>query len=291
MPAEPPSMVHRSDPGTPGIIIRGRDVEAAYGASTVWSGAEFDIEAGEFIPVLGPNGAGKSTFLRLVLGLMSPASGTLEVLGRRPQRGNPAIGYVPQRRDIEPGIRIAGSEFVRMGIDGHRWGVGSPRKRRARDRRVAEAVEAVDATAYADQAMGTLSGGELQRLLLAQALVNEPRLLLLDEPLAGLDVRGQAVVTQLVAAISRAKGITVVLIAHDVNPLLGVLDRVIYVARGRVTTGPPDEVITSERLSELYQSNVEVLRDSRGRLFVAGLDGETDHPHGAHEHGVSTRER
>lgn len=290
-PADTPSVVRRSDPGNRGIAIRGRDVRAAYGASTVWSGAEFDIEDGEFVPVLGPNGAGKSTFLRLVLGLMRPASGTLEVLGRRPQRGNPAIGYVPQRRDIDPGIRIAGSEFVRMGIDGHRWGVGSPRERQTRNRRVAEAVEAVDATAYADQAMGTLSGGELQRLLLAQAIVNEPRLLLLDEPLASLDVRGQAVVTQLVAAISRSQGITVVLIAHDVNPLLGVLDRVMYVARGRVTTGRPDEVITSERLSELYQSSVEVLRDSRGRLFVAGLDGETDHPHGAHEHGGNARER
>ncbi|GAC1586216.1 MAG: metal ABC transporter ATP-binding protein [Acidimicrobiales bacterium] len=265
-------------------VISGRGVAAAYGASTVWAGADFDIEDGEFVPVLGPNGAGKSTFLRLVLGLMAPASGTLAVLGRRPHRGNPAIGYVPQRRDIDPGLRIAGSELVRMGIDGHRWGVGSPRDRRTRDRRVADAVEAVDATAYADQALGTLSGGELQRLLLAQAIVNEPRLLLLDEPLASLDVRNQMVVTQLVAAISRSRNMTVVLIAHDVNPLLGVLDRVMYVARGRVTIGLPDEVITSARLSELYQSNVEVLKDSRGRIFVAGLDGETDHPHGAHEH-------
>ncbi|GAC1374431.1 MAG: hypothetical protein NVSMB4_01930 [Acidimicrobiales bacterium] len=127
--------------------------------------------------------------------------------------------------------------------------------------------------------------------MLAQAIVNEPRLLLLDEPLASLDVRNQAVVTQLVSAISRARGMTVVLIAHDVNPLLGALDRVMYIARGRVTIGRPDEVITSERLSELYRASVEVLKDSRGRLFVAGLDSETDHPHGAHEHHRDLRER
>ncbi|GAC1592517.1 MAG: metal ABC transporter ATP-binding protein [Acidimicrobiales bacterium] len=257
----------------------------------VWSGADFEIGDGEFVPVLGPNGAGKSTLLRLVLGLMPLASGILEVLGDRPHRGNPAIGYVPQRRDIDPGLRIAGSEFVRMGIDGHRWGAGSLRGRLARERRVADAVAAVDANAYADRAVGTLSGGELQRLMLAQAIVNEPRLLLLDEPLASLDVRNQAVVTQLVSAISRSRGMTVVLIAHDVNPLLGALDRVMYIARGRVTIGRPDEVITSERLSDLYQSSVEVLKDSRGRLFVAGLDGETDHPHGTHEHCGDRRER
>jgi zinc/manganese transport system ATP-binding protein len=245
----------------------------------VWSGATFDVAPGDFVGVLGPNGAGKSTLLRLLLGLLRPAAGSLRVLGEPPRRGNPAIGYVPQRRPIDPDVRVAGAEFVKFGVNGHRWGIGWPGRQADVDRRVADAVAAVDAAAYADKPLGTLSGGETQRLMLAQAIVSEPRLLLLDEPLASLDVRNQVGVASLVATLARARGIAVLLIAHDVNPLLPVLDRVMYVARGKVTVGPPDEVITSAHLSSLYDAHVEVLHDSRGRLFVVGLDDEIAHPH------------
>ena len=260
-------------------VVAASDLAVAYGRTDVWSGANFDVSPGEFMAVLGPNGAGKSTMLRLVLGLLRPSKGTLRVFGDAPRRGNPAIGYVPQRRPIDPDLRLAGVEFVKLGITGHRWGTGLPRRHAETERIVADAVAAVGADAYADQPAGTLSGGELQRLMLAQAIVSKPRLLLLDEPLASLDVRNQVAMASLVATLARSREIAVMLIAHDVNPLLPVLGRVMYVARGKVTVGRPDEVITAERLSMLYEANVEVLRDSKGRLFVVGLDDEATHPH------------
>jgi zinc/manganese transport system ATP-binding protein len=264
---------------SPTPVVSAHDLAASYGRTRVWEGATFDLAAGEFVGLLGPNGAGKSTLLRMLLGLLSPAAGTLRVFDEPPRRGNPSIGYVPQRRPIDPDLRLAATEFVKLGLTGHRWGIGRPGQGPELARRVGQAVTAVGAEGYADHAVGTLSGGELQRLMLAQAVISEPRLLLLDEPLANLDVRNQVAVAQLVAGLARARGIAVLLIAHDVNPILPVLDRVAYVARGRVTIGRPDEVITSAHLSTLYEGNVEVLKDSRGRLFVVGLEEETAHPH------------
>ena len=267
----------------PGPVVTAEGVSAAYGTRPIWSGADFAIEPGEFVGVLGPNGAGKSTLLRLLLGLLPPSAGTLTVLGQPPRRGNPAIGYVPQRRPVDPDIRLSGLELVKLGLTGHRWGVGLPRHRAGTGAAVGAAVRAVGADVYARQAVGTLSGGELQRLLLAQAIVGAPDLLLLDEPLANLDVRNQVGVARLVGDLARSRGLAVLLIAHDINPLLPVLDRVMYIAAGQVTIGRPAEVITSERLSRLYRAHVEVLTDSRGRLFVVGLDEESTHPH--HDHG------
>jgi len=169
---------------------------------------------------------------------------------------------------------------VGLGVDGHRWGVRlSPRAGRQRREAVAEALAAVGADGYARRAVGRLSGGEQQRLQLAQALVTHPRLLLLDEPLASLDLRSQQEVSQLVADLRAEQGFAVVLVTHDVNPLLPVTDRVMYIAGGRVSIGTPDEVITSENLSRLYQAEVEVITDSRGRVFVVGLEAEAAHPH------------
>jgi zinc/manganese transport system ATP-binding protein len=267
-----------------GPVVAAHDLAAAYHRVPVWSGATFDIAPGEFVAILGPNGAGKSTLFRLLLGLLKPAEGTLAVLGEPPQRGNSCIGYVPQRRPIDPDMRLAGVEFVKLGLDGHRWGIGLPRGRAESDRRVADAVAAVGAESYADHPIGTLSGGELQRLSLAQAIISSPRLLLLDEPLASLDVRNQMAVAGLVASLAQLRDIAVLLIAHDVNPLLPLLDRVMYIAQGRVTIGTPDEVITSEHLSELYDAPVEVVTDSQGRRFVVGLDDECAHPHSDHTH-------
>ncbi|MBV8304177.1 MAG: ATP-binding cassette domain-containing protein [Acidimicrobiia bacterium] len=278
----PPMAATQSAEGPPesaGPVVSARDVVAAYRASTVWAGATFDVAPGQFVAVLGPNGAGKSTLLRLVLGLLRPAAGSLHVLGGSPRRGNPAIGYVPQRRPIDPDMRLAGAQFVRLGVDGHRWGPGWPGQRADVARRITDAVDAVDAAGYVDHPVGTLSGGELQRLMLAQAIVNNPRLLLLDEPLANLDVRNQVGVATLVSTLARARGLAVLLVAHDVNPLIRLVDRVMYIAKGKVAVGRPDEVITSEHLSSLYGTNVEVLRDGRGRLFVVGLDDEVSHPH------------
>jgi zinc/manganese transport system ATP-binding protein len=260
----------------PAVVAR--DLAAAYGGHAVWAHADFSIEPGSFTAILGPNGGGKSTLMRMILGLLAPSHGNLQVLGEQPRRGNPLIGYIPQRSTFDPELSIRGSDFVNLGVDGHRWGVRLPG---AGSARAADAsIRAVGADAYANRPMGQLSGGEQQRLLLAQALVGSPRLLLMDEPLSQLDVRNQGLIVQLISEVKRARELTVLLIAHDVNPLLPHVDHVIYVAHGNVAMGRPEEIITSSSLSQIYSSPVEVLTDSRGRLFVVGLEEEVSHPHG-----------
>ena len=263
---------------SPSIVAEG--LTAAYGDRLVWQDASFTVNRGEFVAVLGPNGGGKSTLFRLLLGLLSPAAGSLQVLGRRPHRGNPAIGYVPQRRDIDPDLSIRGRNFVHLGVDGNQWGVAIGRSVVDASQRVERAVEAVQAGAYADRPIGRLSGGEQQRLLLAQALAGEPEMLLLDEPLASLDLRNQNVIAELVASLAQANGFTVLLIAHDINPLLPIVDRVLYVAHGGLTIGKPEEVITTERLSRLYDAPIEVLQDSHCHMFVVGLVADSAHHDG-----------
>jgi len=249
---------------------------AAYGDQLIWRNASFTVNTGEFVAVLGPNGSGKSTLLRLLLGLMAPAAGSLQVLGKRPHRGNADVGYVPQRRNIDRDLPVRGRDFVHLGIDGARWGIELGNNPTYHER-VDQAITSVDAQAYADRPIGRLSGGEQQRLLLAQALAGKPQMLLLDEPLASLDLRNQIVIAELVADLARANRLTVLLIAHDINPLLPVVDRVLYVAHGGVAIGKPAEVITTEQLSRLYDAPIEVLHDSHGHMFVVGLEAESAH--------------
>jgi zinc/manganese transport system ATP-binding protein len=259
---------------TPLVEFRGAAVRV--GQRTLWSGVDIAIRAGEFVAVLGPNGVGKSTLVKAVLGVLPLAAGTLTVAGRRPGAANETIGYLPQRRSFDPQLRIRGVDVVRLGLDGGRWGIPLPGARRfsARARaeaaRVAEVIGLVGADTYADRPIGQLSGGEQQRLLIAQALVSGPRLLLLDEPLDSLDLPNQAAVAALVSRICRQEGVTVMMVAHDVNPILSYLDRVVYIASGGAAAGPPSEVITSATLSRLYGTPIEVLSTSDGRLVVVG---------------------
>ncbi len=260
--------------------IAARNLAAGYGGNVVWSEASFEIESGSFVALLGPNGAGKSTLVRMLLGLLPAAAGKLEILGARPRRGNPSIGYLPQGAHLDAELSLRGRDYVGLGLDGHRWGIPMPGPgARAAARAVDAAVSAVNAQAYADRQIGRLSGGEHQRLHLAQALVGDPKVLLLDEPLSNLDVRNQAAMTSLVADVARARGLTVLLIAHDVNPLIPYIDQVMFVAGGKVTIGRPNEVIKSEALSTIFDAPIEVLRDSRGRVFVVGLEEQITHAH------------
>ena len=255
-----------------------RHAGVRFGDRWVWRDVDLTVTEGEFLVVLGPNGAGKTTLLRVLLGLQSLSQGSVSILDDDPRRARTNVGYVPQRRAFDRDLFVRARDLVALGVDGTRWGISLSRKlRRQRREFVDEALFAVGASAFADMPVGHLSGGEQQRLLLAQALVTRPRVLLLDEPLASLDLRGQAVASSLIASVARSRGITVVLVAHDVNPLVGVLDRVAYVAAGRVTAGLPDEVITSQRLSQIYAHPVEVLRDSLGRIVVVGLEDRDAH--------------
>jgi zinc/manganese transport system ATP-binding protein len=225
------------------------------------------FEEGSFVAILGPNGSGKTSLLRVVIGLAELQAGHVEVLGSPPRRGNPAIGYVPQQQSFDRDLPLRGRDLVRLGLDGHRWGTGRPDRNATR--RVDEAIRAVEADAYAGAQVGRLSGGEQQRLRIAQALVGDPRLLLCDEPLAHLDLRYQREITGLVGGWQRRTGRTVLFVTHDVNPVLPVVDRVLFVVGGRWAAGTPDQVLTSERLSALYDAHVDVLR-VHGRVVVVG---------------------
>jgi zinc/manganese transport system ATP-binding protein len=274
-----------------------RAAAASRGGAPVWSDVDLSIARGEFVAVLGPNGAGKSTFLDVVLGLLPPSAGTVSVLGQAPRAARPRIGYLPQRRNFDASTRVRGLDVVRLGLDGARWGLPLPAALSASSRaaraKVDEVVELVGASAYAERPIGSLSGGEQQRLLIAQALVRDPELLLLDEPLDSLDLPNQSAVAALVGRICRERGVTVVLVAHDVNPILGYLDRVVYFAGGHGVEGAPREVIRADVLSRLYGSTIEVVETPSGRLIVVGTPdagghsgdcGGHDHAHDAGDH-------
>ncbi|HLI69912.1 MAG TPA: ABC transporter ATP-binding protein [Ktedonobacteraceae bacterium] len=283
LPAAAPVAIQREEHS----VVTLQEVAVRFGRRTVWRQATFTIAPGEFIAIVGPNGAGKSTLLHLLLGFMQPSEGSVRVLGQTPGRSNRQIGYVPQRRTLDADLPIRGRDLVMLGLDGPRWGFSLPGPARRRQHtQVAEAIASVEATAYANRTISQLSGGELQRLLLAQALVAQPRLLFLDEPLASLDLRSQVGIVQLTARLARERGLTVLLVTHDINPLLPVVDRVLYIARGQVAIGKPDEIITTERLSHLYEAPVEVVHDSLGRVFVVGLEDAEAHCHASCEEQI-----
>jgi zinc/manganese transport system ATP-binding protein len=238
----------------------------ALGGRTVLSDVGFAIGDREFVGVLGPNGAGKTTLLRALLGLVRPAAGRIRVLGAVPARGNPSVGYMPQARAGTGGIRLRGWDFVAAAAGGgHRWGLPIPTHAERQD--VTRVLELVGAADLARRPLADLSGGERQRLLLAQALLGRPRLLLLDEPLISLDPRHQHGVVSLVRAVQKELGIAVLFSAHELNPLLGALDRVLYLGGTRAAIGTVDEVITGPVLSRLYGAEIEVVRLG-GRIFV-----------------------
>jgi zinc/manganese transport system ATP-binding protein len=270
--------------GAPAVSVSGASVRLA--GRVIFADVEMSVGGGEFVAVLGPNGAGKSTLMRAILGLVPLAAGSIKVLGQKPARARPRVGYLPQRRALDRATRLRGIDLVRLGLDGARWGIPVPppvsSRRRAEQRRISEVIELVGATEYAGRAIGELSGGEQQRLLIAQALARAPKLLILDEPLDSLDLPNQASIAALVRRLASAEHVAVLLVAHDVNPLLPYLDRVVYLGGARALAGTVGEVITSRTLSALYRAPIEVLRTSDGRLVVVGLP-EAPHHHG-HRH-------
>jgi zinc/manganese transport system ATP-binding protein len=243
-----------------------RDAGVSLGGRTIWHDATFELGPGALVGLIGPNGTGKTTLLRVLLGHVKPSSGTVYVLGGPPRRGNPAIGYVPQRRTLEADLALRARDLVLLGLIGNRWGFGPPSQ--AEKAAVRLALEAVEATAYADRPVGLLSGGEQQRLLIAQALLTEPRLLLLDEPLASLDLRSQHEIVHLVDTLRRARDMTVLFVSHNLNPLLEVLDSIVYILDGSPICGALDAVVHTDLLSRLYATEVQVHQTSDGHRFV-----------------------
>ena len=255
-------------------IIRLDTASAGYGTRSLWRDLSVTVRAGELMAVVGGNGAGKSTLLRMLLGQVSPTGGRVSVFGSPPRRGNPRVGYVPQQRAFPADLTLRGQDLVRLGVTGHRWGLS--RASEADRRRTRQAIESVGATGFATAPVGSLSGGEQQRLRIAQALVSEPALLLADEPLLSLDQSGQRQVMDLFDAHRRDRDAAVVVVTHEINPVLPYVDQVLYLTDSDWATGTPEEVFTNETLSRLYRSPVEVVQ-VRGQLVVVGVPDDSHH--------------
>jgi zinc/manganese transport system ATP-binding protein len=252
------------------------------GGRTVLRDVSFAVRPGEFIGVLGPNGSGKTTLMRAVLGLCPPVAGSLRVFGAEPHRGDPAIGYLPQTRTVIPDLRVRGLDFIGASLAGHRWGL--PAHDSAGRRMIGEALDAVGARELATRPLSEMSGGERQRLLLAQALIGNPKLLLLDEPLIMLDARHQEVAIDVVRKVCRERGITVLFSGHELNQLLGAIDRVLYLGNGQAVLGAIGEVVTGPVLSRLYGAEIEVVR-AGGHIFVMSRGRDVERVEHMHEHG------
>ena len=265
-------------------MLRLSGAALGYGPRTLWSGLDLDVAPGEFVAVLGANGSGKTSLMRAVLGLQPLTAGRIDVNGHPVRRGSDDIGYIPQQRRMDPLTPMRACDYVGQGLSGHRWGIGLPSA--TRRHKIAAALDAVGAAQYARAPIGTLSGGEQQRIRVAQALVADPALLLCDEPLLSLDLTSQRIVTALVDRRRREHGTAVLFVTHEINPVLPYVDRVLYLADGRFRIGTVDDVLNSAALSELFDAPVEVVRVG-GRILVAGVPDTPTEPHHEHHHEVA----
>ena len=256
-------------------ILRIKDATLELDGLTLWSDLNLDVQPGEFIAVIGSNGSGKTSLLRSILGQLPLKTGKVFFDYEEADHGSSRIGYIPQQRNTDEAGVVLVKDLVRFGLNGHKAGVFVPR---ASERKKIEAALAATGVAeHADQAFGALSGGQQQRVRVAQAVIGDPLLLLCDEPLSALDLQQQKAVSELIYQQAKAQGAAVLFVTHDVNPVLDMVDRVLYLANGKFKIGTPDEVLRSEVLSELYGTQVDVVRN-QGRIVVVGTQTHDHHP-------------
>jgi zinc/manganese transport system ATP-binding protein len=263
-------------------ILSVQGIDVRLGGREILRDVSFAIQPGELTGLIGSNGAGKTTLFRVILGLQHPSAGRVLLDGRPRSRRNPLIGYVPQKSLLDPDMPLRARDLVGLGLDAHKWGIPLPS--RARRALINEILGAVGAEHLADTRVGRLSGGEQQRVLIAHALIAQPKLLLLDEPLANLDLRAGQEVVALLAQLAKELGVAVLISAHEMNPLLPVMDRIVYIAAGRVASGTTAEVVRADVLSELYGSHVDVL-NVHGRVLVVAGAAEDPGGSAAYQHG------
>ena len=277
-----------TSPAASGPILSVNEISISLGGRQVLKDVTFFVQSGEFTGLIGSNGAGKTTLLRIILGLQAPTHGTVSLTSHPESSStkNPPIGYVPQKVTFDPDIPLRSRDLVALGIDGHRYGISLPSRKRRLE--VDKMLESVDGLSFANQRIGTLSGGQQQRILIAHALISRPKLLVLDEPLAGLDISSEQEIVELLGRIAKEQDIAVLISAHEMNTLLPVMDRIVYIADGRVASGTTDEVVRPEILSRLYGHHVDVLHVHGRILVVAGSDAYDDSTSLGHEATIGT---
>jgi zinc/manganese transport system ATP-binding protein len=261
-------------------VLQVEDVGISFGGRRILDGVSFAVDPGEFTGLIGSNGAGKTTLLRIVLGLQKPDTGTVLVSGAPLSRHNRSLSYVPQKVALDPDVPMRARDLVALGLDGQRFGIG--RRTKDQQEQVDRMLHAVDAERFANSRIGSLSGGEQQRVLIAHALISRPKLLLLDEPLANLDPKSVQEIVALLQEVARQQDVAILLSSHEMNALLPVMDRIVYITAGRAASGTTDEVVRSDVLSQLYGHHVDVIQ-LHGRVLVVAEPGREnddieDHP-------------
>ena len=255
-------------------VLKVKKASLSFGDKSIWKNLNLTVAPGEFIAVIGANGSGKTVLLKAILGQLGLSSGEIELLGNSVGHGSREIGYIPQHRQADSGLPLRARDLLRMGLDGHRFGLPLPSKKT--NKKVSEMLEMVGATEIANTPIGQLSGGQLQRIRVAQAVIDNPKLILADEPLSALDLKQQSLVAELIDSQRRQNGAAVLFVTHDVNPVLDYIDRVLYLANGKFRIGTPDEVLRSDVLSKLYGRDVDVVRN-QGRIAVLGSSNHDHH--------------
>ena len=268
-------MTSQHDAKQPKPVLQITDATMAYGEKVLWSGLNLEVQPHEFIAVIGSNGSGKTSLLHAILGQEQLTAGQIRVNGRPARRGNSHVGYIPQHRSTDASTPMRARDLLRLGFDGHKLGLPLPSRKVTA--RVNHVLDCIDGHDLADKAVGSLSGGQLQRFRVGQAVIGNPDLILADEPLSALDLHQQQAVANLIDEERKEHNAAVLFVTHDVNPILGMVDRVLYLANGHFRIGTPDEVLRSEVLSELYGTQVDVLRN-QGRIVVVGTHDHEHHP-------------
>lgn len=257
-------------------VLKVKKASLSFASKSIWKNLNLSVAPGEFIAVIGANGSGKTVLLKAILGQLQLSGGEIELLGKPVASGSRAIGYIPQHRQADSGLPLRARDLLRMGLDGHRFGIPFPSSKTSK--KVAEMLEAVGGGEIAGVPIGQLSGGQLQRIRVAQAVIDNPQLILADEPLNALDLKQQSLVAELINAQRQRNGAAVLFVTHDVNPVLDYIDRVLYLANGKFRIGTPDEVLKSDVLSKLYGRSVDVVRN-QGRIAVLGSFDADHHDH------------
>lgn len=256
-------------------VLEITDATLSFPGTTLWTGLNLSVAPHEFIAVIGANGSGKTSLMKAILGQEQLTSGSILLNGKPVTRGNNRVGYIPQQRSSDAGTPLRAKDMLRLGFDGHLFGLAWPSKKAKA--RVNHILNCVDARDLADKPIGELSGGQVQRLRVGQAVIGEPDLILADEPLSALDLAQQKIVAELLDTERKEHNCAVLFVTHDVNPILGMVDRVLYLANGQFRIGTPDEVLRSDVLSELYGTPVDVVRN-QGRIVVLGTQDHDHHP-------------